>query len=179
MKAGFGLLALLITMAIILVLLAGRGGGCTGQSYLQTVTNVKKEKEPIVQQWGGKDVRGRALYDTIQLVPWPESGAMRGAQVETVDATGPAATFYGLQAGDVIIQINSQAVGGYVITSADDAEAYLTDAFRYSAPIVIRRNGEEMTLPATQPASPPNGSAGQGGTDIGGGVKLPGGLPGQ
>src|SRR5690606_26193340 len=118
------------------------------QSYIQTVMNVKKEKEPLAQQWGGKDVRGRALYDTIELVSWPESGPMRGAKVDTIDVTGPAATFYGLQAGDIILQINSQELGGYVISSADDAEAFLTDAFRYSAPILIRRGETEMTLPA-------------------------------
>lgn len=182
MKAGFGLVALLLTVAIILFLLAGPLGQ-GGSSYLQTVTNVKKEKEPVVQQWGGKDVRGRPLYDTIELVRWPESGKMRGAKVDTIDPTGPAATFYGLQAGDVIVRIQSQDVGGYVIGDEEAAEAFLTDAFRYSAPITIRRAGEEMTLPATEPApslpttTPDRGSSGS--NDAGGGVQLPSGLPGQ
>lgn len=171
MKAGFGLVALLLSVGIILFLMAGPIGK-GGQSYLQTVTNVKKEKEPVVQQWGGKDVKGRALYDTVELVPWPETGSMRGAMVNTIDATGPAATFYGLQTGDVIIRINSQDVGGFIITDEGAAEAFLTDAFRYSAPILIKREGQEMTLPATQPNSPS-------GTDNAGGVKLPPGLPGQ
>lgn len=189
MKAAFGLVALLLSVGIILFLLAGPLGK-GGRSYLQTVTDVKKEKEPQVQQWGGKDVKGRALYDTIELAPWPETGRMRGAVVDTIDTTGPAATFYGLQTGDVIVQIQSQQVGGSIISDEEAAEAFLTDAFARSAPIVVEREGQELILPAQQTGSPgPTPSAGDpGATDSGtgsdtqtgpGGIKLPPGIPGR
>ena len=60
---GIGLVGLLITFAIIMYLMGGKG--CTGQSYLQTMMNVKKEKEPWAQQVGGKDVRGRPFSESL------------------------------------------------------------------------------------------------------------------
>ena len=169
MRAGFGLIGLLITMAIILYLLAGRG--CTGQSYLGTLADVKKEKEPVVQQWGGKGVDGRPFHESLAIADWPESGSLRGLEVSNVDPAGPAATYYGLQNGDIILEIGSQDVGGPIIHSTDAGRDFLTDAFSRGAPLVVRRNGQEITLP-TGGASTPGLPSG------GGRPTLPGGLGG-
>lgn len=166
---GIGLVGLLITFAIIMYLMGGKG--CTGQSYLQTMMNVKKEKEPWAQQVGGKDVRGRPFSESLTVESWPESGNMRGLEVKTVDPAGPAATHFGLQVGDVILEIGMQDVGGPIIDSVGAGNDFLTEAFAKSFPITVRRAGEEMSLPS---AAAPAGAAPA--NNAGGLPPLPGGL---
>lgn len=169
MRAGIGLVGLLITMAIILYLLAGRG--CTGRSYLGTLADVKKEKGEWAQQIGGKDTTGRPFHESLTIEEWPETGALRGFQVSNVDPLGPAATHYALQNGDIILEIGSQDVGGAIINSTDSGRDFLTDGFARGAPLVVRRNGQEITLP-------PGGASTPGLPSGGGRPTLPGGLGG-
>ena len=158
MRGGIGLVSLMVTMAIILYLLAGKG--CGGQSYLQTVMNVKKEHEPQAQQWGGKGPDGRPFTETFAFEAWPESGRLQGLEVTSVDPAGPAATFYGIQPGDIIVNIGPHEVGGPIVGSVPAGNDFLIDAFSKSYPLTVRRGETQLTLP--DPASgvtttPPGG----------------------
>lgn len=150
--SGFGLLSLLVVMAIILYLFAGKGG-CMGQSYLGALMRVKKEKEPLAQQWGGKDVRGRPFWESVDLKQWPDKGEMKGLEVTRVDPFGPAATYFGLKTGDVIVEIGLQEVGGPIIDSSGAGGDFLTEAFARNFPIKVRRGEEVLVLP--DPSLPP------------------------
>ena len=172
MRGAFGLLSLLMVVAIVLYLLGGRGCSPGGRSYIQTVTDVKKEKEPLAQQWGGKDPTGRPFHESLTLADWPEQGALRGVRVETIEAAGIAATHFGLRQGDVITHIGAQPVGGFVITDASAANDFLDDAFARSASLTVRRGDAELTLPQ-QGGTPAATTPG-----LGTGVGLPPGLPG-
>ena len=154
--SGLGLLSLLITMAIILFLFAGKGGCLPG--YLSAVMRVKKEKEPQVQQWGGKDVRGRPFWESLDLSRWPDVGALKGLTVTRVDPFGPAATHFGLQAGDVIVEIGMQEVGGPIIDSPSAGSDFLTEAFAKNFPIKVRRADQLITLPSGAPPAPGTGA---------------------
>lgn len=154
--SGLGLLSLLITMVIILLLFAGRG--CGGQSYLGLLARTKKEKEPLVQQWGGKDVRGRPFWESLDLESWPESGPVKGLEVTRVDPFGPAVTHFGLQVGDIVVEIGLQEVGGPVIDTPAAGGEFLTDAFQKSFPIKVRRAGQVITLPSGTPPAPGTGA---------------------
>ena len=139
--AGIGLIGLLLVVAIGLYLMVGTG-------YTGTVVKKGKEAKTQASQFGGMDADGRPLAETIALDAWPASGELRGAVVTTLDADGAAALHFGLLTGDVITQIGPQEVGGFVITTPDDAEAFLTDAYARGQLIEITRDGTPMTLPA-------------------------------
>jgi hypothetical protein len=150
-------------VAIIMVMFAGKGGCLGGQSYLGLLAKTKKEKEPLVQQWGGKDPKGRPFWESLDLQRWPERGDMKGLEVTRVDPTGPAASYFGLQTGDIITEIGMHEVGGPIIESVAAGADFLTDAFAKNFPIKIRRAGQELVLPGP----------GAGGT----GANAPAGLP--
>ena len=138
--AGIGLLGLLIVVGIGLYLMVGTG-------YTSTVVKKGGEAKSQAKQFGGLSEDGRPLGETIELGNWPETGAMRGAIVTSVDADGAAAMHFGLLTGDIITQIGPHEVGGFVVGNADDSEAYLTDAYAKSLPITVTRDGQTLTLP--------------------------------
>ena len=146
MRGAVGLLSILIAVAIMLYLLAGRGCAPGGKSYLTTVVDAKKKYEPIAQQMGGKDPQGRPFNESLTTVPWPETGKFRGLLVQSVDPAGSAATFYGLQAGDVIEQIGPLPVGGMIIGDEQAGGDFLIDAFARQFPLTVKRNGETLQL---------------------------------
>jgi hypothetical protein len=154
--SGLGLLSLLITMVIILMLFAGRG--CGGQSYLGLLARTKKEKEPLVQQWGGKDVRGRPFWESLDLEGWPDTGSVKGLEVTRVDPFGPAATHFGLQTGDIIVEIGLHEVGGPIVDTPVAGGEFLTEAFARNFPIKVRRGEQVLTLPSGKPPAPGTGA---------------------
>ena len=173
MRGAFGLVGILVVMAIILYALAGRMG-CGGRSYLQTVTGVKKEKEPLVNQWGGRDPRGRPFSESLTLAEWPDAGTLKGLKVTSIDPAGVAATHFGLQQDDVILEIGPHAVGGAIVDSAESGNDFLQETFRLSGRIKIRRGEQPLILPDQK--TTPAGTSGAAGAapNIPG---LPGGQP--
>ena len=162
--AGLGLLGLLITTAIILFLLAGRGCSPNGQSYLGTLATTNKEKKAEVNRFGGNDPQGQRFRESLAFAPHPDTGAMRGLSVQSVDPTGVAASTYGLLPGDVIEQIGPHEVGGYIVADEASAADFLDDAFARTYPLTVRRGDEVMELKWTAPpTAPPPGTGNAGG----------------
>ena len=183
--AAIGLLSLLLGVAIMLYLLAGKGCAPGGKSYLGTVTDAKKKYEPIAQQMGGNDPQGVPFHESMTTAAWPETGGtFRGVLVQSVDPAGVAAKFYGLQAGDVIRRIGPQDVGGYIVADMQGAQDFLDDAFARDFPLTVTRGNQSLTLtgqsyqkaiqtPAgTAPGAPP-APATPGGATTGDGKSLP------
>ena len=143
--AGLGLIGLLCVVAIMLYLFAGPGPG--GASYAGTLARKSKEAKQEVNQFGGRDATGKPLSQTLTLIPDEAGGSLRGLTVDTIDPKGVAATHFGLEAGDVITQIGSHEVGGFIIGSIESARDFLDTAFATNQPIQVRRDGQTISLP--------------------------------
>ena len=83
---------------------------------------------------------------------------MKGLEVTRVDPFGPAVTYFGLQVGDVIVEIGMQDVGGPIIDSPSAGGDFLTDAFAKNYPIKVRRGDQVITLPSGAPPAPGTGA---------------------
>jgi C-terminal processing protease CtpA/Prc len=137
---GVGLLALLLGVALIFYLMFASGGkGSVGQAL-----QVQKETQSFGNEISGKDAEGKLVTQSIVF----DAGA-KGIVVQSVTAGGAFATKYGLQAGDVILEIGPLVAKDQ---AADNhtADAYLRDAYARSEPLVVQRAGQRVTLPIVQ-----------------------------
>jgi S1-C subfamily serine protease len=145
MRAMFGLVSLLVTMGIILWLFS---------MYSIPAAREGKKAQDQSRQISGRGEDGRAAIDSFKVEP-----QMRGNQLQALEVTnvtpGGALASYGLQKGDQIVQVNGTKVGDLSNNDAELAKAQIHDAFRASQPIVVLRNGRQLTLPQGDGVSPP------------------------
>jgi hypothetical protein len=143
MRAGIGMLSVLIVVAIMFWFYFGPGGP-GGASNMQTILNAKEQAERQANQFSGRDARGKqvSLTFTFRLVPGAQR--IKGAEVTAIDADSVLATKYGLQVGDVIIEV------GYIppeqLQTGADYRIFIDDAFARSHPIKVRRAGQVIEL---------------------------------
>jgi len=147
MRAGIGLLSLLIGVAFIFYLSFGYGknGGYEGQ-----VLQSGKVANQQAQQMSGRDENNMPVGDSIVLEDEMVGNELRGEKVVSVVAGGAFATAYGLQPGDEIIQAEQMDLRG---SDAGMAKALVVESYSKNSPLVIRRNGQEMTLNPNTPLS--------------------------
>lgn len=156
MKAGIGLIGVLIAVAIVFYVAFGMGdkGGVVGNNL-----RTGKELEKQANEFSGRDVTGQKATDSLTF-----DTDNKGVKVLSVVPKGAFDTKYGLQPGDVITQIGS--LPREQISSNTDAAAYLHDAYRASWDLAVNRNGKSITLPrdrnvgltpsqSAQPTTPP------------------------
>lgn len=143
MRAGIGLIGLLLAVGIIFyVMFAAGGSGSAGQA-LKTGADVK----PQVDQIAGKDEQGRIATDSIKF----DTGK-NGIDVQSVVPNGAFEQFFGLKAGDTITMVGPLPAKEM---SPDDAKAYLLTAFQQNQELTVRRDGQEIKLPqAPAPGAP-------------------------
>lgn len=135
MRMLFGLVGLLITVAIVMFLMVGPLG--TGnEGYLKTVARARKDKTTQVQQFSGKTSTGERVNSFVTFVETPED---RFRVAGFNGNGGPLATDYGLQVGDVIVRVGPQDVGGFIINSEETLRDFLDDAFARQMEIVVER----------------------------------------
>lgn len=139
MRAGIGLLAVLIAVAIILfVSFSGPGGG-----YVTTVVSKGQNAQSQAQQLAGRDENGMTAAQSIHLEENSSGGRLHGLLVKGIVPTGPMALTYGLVPGDEIVEVGTLRVRDY------DAELMRTlvyDAYGKNQPLVIIRNGQELRI---------------------------------
>ncbi len=140
MRAGIGLVSILVVVAIILIVaFSGPGGG-----YVPTVINAGNTGKQQAAQISGRDDSGTPVSDTIALVEQDSAdGHLRGLTVKTILPTSPMVTSYGLMAGDVITEI-----GGLSIRDQDpELEKDLVyEAYGHNQSLTILRNGQQLTI---------------------------------
>lgn len=147
MKAGFGLVALLVVMAIIFTL------------WTKNAATVVKESKPAreqVQQWAGEDDSGMKAKDSIILDPVDKAGKLQYVLVDRITPNGPMEKYFGLKQNDSIIQVVSRGVK-LDIKDMDEQEAKerIIGAYSEQGQLVVLRNDERLELPQPkQPASP-------------------------
>ncbi|HZL38551.1 MAG TPA: hypothetical protein VFC78_24800 [Tepidisphaeraceae bacterium] len=148
MRMGLGLISLLLGVALIAYL----------WSKNTTVVMQKgNEARKQVEQISGHDENGGLASDSITTQPETgPDGHLKDLLVTNLVTGGPFESFFGLQKGDKIITIGPLEVGDRYIM-ADDSKAavnFLTDAYQTSKPLIVIRNGQQMTLPAQKGAPP-------------------------
>ena len=167
MRYGFGLLALLVVVAIILIVQAN-----------VTIPTVQKGMEAREQasQIAGVDETGGRVMDTYDLKEVMDGGKLRGLRVTRIKAGSPMQTYYGLQKDDLIVEYG--AAGSMMPvrqeSDADLVKAMIAEAYQRHQPITVVRNGQQLKLdgeamrkaginPTAPPApsAPPSPSAGQ------------------
>ncbi len=116
MRAGIGLLGLLIGAAVIFWISFGPMGGNAKHGYEGTVLNEGKKAREQANQISGHDENGVPVSESIKLDEVDVDGHLRRLKVVSVVAGGPFATAYGLQAGDEITEVD-----GLDVRDNDDA----------------------------------------------------------
>lgn len=156
MRAMFGLVSLLVTVGVIIWLFS--------MFSIPTAREGRKAQDQA-RQISGRGEDGQSAIDSFKVEP-----ELRGNRLQALNVTdvtpGGALAGYGLQRGDQIVQINGTKVGDLSNNDAELAKAQVHDAFRGAQPIVVLRNGQQITLP--------QGQNPQGGLDsINNAIKIP------
>src|SRR5213082_3592558 len=106
MRAGIGILSLLIVVAIILfVSFSGPGGG-----YVTTVVTKGQNAQSQAQQLSGHDDNGMTAEQSIMLEENAAGGRLHGLVVKAIMPMGPMAATYGLLKGDEITEVGPMRV---------------------------------------------------------------------
>jgi hypothetical protein len=140
MRAGIGLLSLLVVAAIIFyVAFGGKQGG-----YVGTVMKAGKEGQEQSSQISGRTDDGTPIQDTIKLDEVDVGGEFRRLKVISIIPGTPMDTAYGLLPNDEITK-----VGGMGVRDNNDAglaKALVYEAYQRNEPLTIMRKDVEMTL---------------------------------
>ena len=146
MRAGFGLIGLLVCVGVIALV--------WGKVLLPHTQEVLKKGETAkeqVNQIAGNSRDGTMKFsESLTLVPESKNGKIAAIDVTSVAAGGPAETYFGLKENDAIIEIGPLSVRDQV-NSEEDASAYLMDAYQRQQQITVMRNGNKLTLPQNAP----------------------------
>jgi hypothetical protein len=138
---GFGLVALLITVAIMAKLWSDQ---------IPATIQAGNQAQQQVQQIAGVTQDGTPVEDTYKLSPQMRADGKLGALVVKSVATGsPLAAYFGLQLNDAIISSGYSGVQFAVSDAPDTETAELTvrDAYARSGQIIVMRDGQKLTLP--------------------------------
>jgi len=140
MRAGIGLLSILIVAAIIFyVSFGGKQGGLVG-----TEMKAGKDAREQSSQISGRTEDGIPIDQTIVLDEIDVGGEFRRVKVVSIVPKTPMDTAYGLMANDEITH-----VGGWGVRDNNDyglAKAKVVEAYGRNETLTILRNGQEMTL---------------------------------
>lgn len=142
MRFGIGLISILIAMALMLWLMVGTG-------YLKSVSSARKQANTQVNTWSGKSEDGRMLATDSIRYKVVSAGNRSKLIVTSIYRTGPMDEKYGLRKDDQIIEIGALDVN-QMVTSKDDATAFLHDAYARDWPLVIMRGGKKITMPTPE-----------------------------
>jgi len=145
MRAGIGLIGLLLAVGLVFYLMFG-GPGNPGS--VRTDLEAKKQADTFVNQISGKDAKGELATDSISI----EAGS-RGILVKTVEPGGAFAQHFGIQPNDVILDIGPLDAKTQA-TDDETAKAFLHRAYAQGWQLVVQRGAERVTLPTSGNPAP-------------------------
>ena len=143
MRVAFGLVSLLVVLAIILLVF---------NFYSAPMLKQSKSTRDEARQIAGRDEDNAPVTDAVVLSERDRNGQMDAAVVTNIVPGSTLQTHYGLQAGDVILTMGQLSVKGNM-SSADEAKDYLLYAYQRNEPVVVMRGGRQLTLPVDPAAS--------------------------
>ncbi len=142
MRFGFGILSVLIAMALMLWLMVGTG-------YLKGVSHANKQANQQINVISGYSEDRKMLATDSIHYKVVSSGSKSRLIITAIYLTGPMDEKFGLRKDDQILEIGPLDVGE-LVTSRDDATAYLHDAYARGYTLTVMRNGQKITLPTPQ-----------------------------
>ena len=152
MRAAFGLIGILATVGVLILILAGPGG-YLDHSKASLDAGRKASAEVNVISGNAPEGMIRAI-DTIGFkLDRTDSGKLRGLIVTTIVPDGAMAQRYDLKVNDLITEFGP--VSFDIISDHSDAEAFLTDAYQRGSALTVIRDGQHLTLNATETHSMP------------------------
>lgn len=147
MRAGIGLVGLLIGVGLLVYLFA--------EHSIPTARQGKAAQDEA-QQIAGYGDDGRSAMESISVSRQEKNGKLVALNVDSIVPNGAMQKFFGLQAGDSIVEIGSQAGMEKVkelIGGDDMVEPKLHEAYQQKRQLVVIRNGKTITLPGGVPAA--------------------------
>jgi hypothetical protein len=144
MRMAFGLVSLLVVMAIILMLF---------KSVQAPMLKEGKKAQDQARAMSGRDEDGVRVTDAVMLEGQDKAGKMESVVVSDVTANSAIQQRYGLQKGDVILQIGPLSVRDNM-SSADEAKDFLLDAYQKNQDLVVIRGWDKLTLPMAEGSAP-------------------------
>ena len=140
MRMAFGLVSLLVVIAIMLVLFK--------TFEAPTIETGQKAKDQAIQISGRGQDGGDAM-SSFAVQPKLRGSTLDALTVLSVHPSGAMADFYGIQAGDQIVEVDGMKIGEISNDDGETAKAMVIQkGFQASAPIVVVRNGQRLNLPA-------------------------------
>jgi hypothetical protein len=142
MRVALGLVSLLVVVAIILLLF---------NFYQAPMLKKGVSAREEARQIAGRDENNAPVTDAILLDSHDRAGRMEGALVKDILAGSTLQNYYGLQKGDVILEVGQVAIKNN-ISSPDEAKDFLLYAYQRNEPVVVLRGSERLVLPIGAPA---------------------------
>jgi S1-C subfamily serine protease len=146
MRAGIGLIGLLVGVAVLL--------------WVFSVTElpkarVGKQATEQARQISGRGDDGVAAMDSFKTEPQFNGSRLTGLIVTDVTPGGAMQTYYGLAKDDRVTAIDGMRLND--LANGDDqlAQALVTEAFQKRQTLSIVRNGQTFTVPAPPGTLPP------------------------
>jgi len=155
MRAGFGLIALLVGVAVMIWVFS--------RTQIPVAQEGKKAQDKA-RQIAGFDEDGERASDTITLEPQSSGGRVSSLFVTAIKAGGAMERHFGLMKDDTIVEVGTQGGLQKVRDLNDDemATALVSEAYQKKLPLVVVRNGERLTLPMANRPTPPGAPAAPG-----------------
>jgi C-terminal processing protease CtpA/Prc len=144
MRAGLGLVGLLICIGVIVWIMHS-----AILPHTEATLAAKKKAEDTINPIAGYSRDGSMKFsDSLQIETETKGGKIAAIDVTSVLPGGPADTDYGLKENDVIIEIGELSVKDNIQTDSDAMNQIVQFGYERSAPLVIMRDGNKMTLTA-------------------------------
>src|SRR3954452_10688183 len=112
MRMAFGLVSLLVTLAIILMLF---------RTVQAPMLKEGKKAQDQARQMAGRDEEGERVTNAVSLESQDRDGKMESVVVSDIMANSALQQRYGLQKGDVILEMGPLVVKGNM-SSPDEAK---------------------------------------------------------
>jgi len=154
MKAGFGLVGLLIAIGVLVWLWSS----VTLPHNKATIDAGRKATEDINQLSGSSADGSMRFDDSLQIDVLRSGGKPASILVLEVKSGGPAEIYYGLKKDDCITELGPLHVRDQ-ISGNDDARDFLMDAYQRKHPLVVIRREQKVTLPIPKPTAQRNPAA--------------------
>jgi C-terminal processing protease CtpA/Prc len=135
MRYAFGLVGLLVGVGIIAMMMS------------QQLDKHGPVQQGLKAQDEARQIAGIGAKESVVMEPVDQGGKVAAIEIKSLVAGGPIEKYYGLQAGDKVIEVGPQKVRD--MNDADLAESLILETYQRSGTIVIERNGQRMTLPAS------------------------------
>ena len=150
MRAGFGLIGLLIVVGVIVWIMHK-----STLPYTQQVLKQSESARKDVNQLAGNSRDGQMKFsESVDLETETSGGKISAIDVTKVAQGGPAETYFGLKEGDAIVEILPLGPVKGQINSEDDAKAFVQEAYQRQQQLVVMRDGNRLTLPQNQNRPP-------------------------